>query len=75
MGMGARGRRDYAQNATGMRKMVQGLEGARLGRLEPAAREGMIDDPAGKAKSIALNEEGLRECERLFDKHFSTDAL
>ena len=24
MGMGARGRRDYAQNATGMRKMVQG---------------------------------------------------
>jgi hypothetical protein len=36
--------------------------------------KGMICDPVGKAKSVALTEEGLRQCERLFAKHFSKRA-
>ncbi|HEU5376402.1 MAG TPA: DUF6429 family protein [Ktedonobacteraceae bacterium] len=31
---------------------------------------GLIDDPRNKAKSIALTDEGLKEPERLFEKHF-----
>jgi len=38
-----------------------------LGRLH---EKGMIHDPKGKAKSVVLTEEGLRECERRFARHF-----
>lgn len=33
--------------------------------------KGYITDPVGKAKSVVLTEEGLRESERLFVKLFS----
>ena len=33
-------------------------------------KKGMIDNPVGKAKSVALTEEGLKRCEELFYKHF-----
>ncbi len=33
--------------------------------------KGYISDPVGKAKSVALTDEGLRESERLFKKLFS----
>ena len=32
--------------------------------------KGYITDPVGKAKSVALTDEGLREAERLFKKLF-----
>ncbi len=34
-------------------------------------RKGFISNPASKAKSVALTEEGLRESERLFKKLFT----
>lgn len=33
-------------------------------------RKGLIDNPAGKAKSLVPTEEGLRESERLFQALF-----
>ena len=39
-----------------------------LGRLHD---EGMILDPVGKAKSVVLTEEGLRESKRLFEALFA----
>jgi hypothetical protein len=33
--------------------------------------KGYISDPVGKAKSVVLTEEGLRESERLFAKLFT----
>ena len=39
-----------------------------LGRLHD---KGMLLDPVGRAKSVVLTEEGLRECERLFGALFS----
>jgi hypothetical protein len=33
--------------------------------------KGFILDPANKAKSVVLTEEGLRESERLFRKYFA----
>jgi len=38
-------------------------------------RKGMIDNPVGKAKSVALTEEGLAESERLFKKLFEKDTV
>lgn len=38
-----------------------------LGRLN---EKGMIYDPVGKAKSVALTPEGLERCERLFREMF-----
>lgn len=35
---------------------------------------GLIDDPANKAKSVVLTDEGLRESERLFEKYFTAPA-
>jgi hypothetical protein len=35
---------------------------------------GLIDNPVNKAKSVVLTEEGLRESERLFEKHFMVHA-
>lgn len=34
-------------------------------------QKGLIYDPAGKAKSFGLTEEGLKQCEALFKKHFA----
>jgi hypothetical protein len=36
--------------------------------------KGMIGDPVGKAKSVVLTEEGLRQCEELFAKLFGKGA-
>jgi hypothetical protein len=38
-----------------------------LGRLH---KKGLIGDPVGKAKSVALTEEGEKRCEEHFRKHF-----
>lgn len=38
-----------------------------LGRLHA---KGYIADPVGKAKSVVLIEEGMRDSERLFKRHF-----
>lgn len=35
---------------------------------------GLIDDPANKAKSVVLTDEGLRESKRLFEKYFTASA-
>jgi Mn-dependent DtxR family transcriptional regulator len=35
--------------------------------------KGLIENPVGKAKSILFTEEGLKEAERLFQKHFAKD--
>jgi Domain of unknown function (DUF6429) len=32
--------------------------------------KGWIDNPVGKAKSVVLTEEGVRQAEALFEKHF-----
>ena len=39
--------------------------------LDRLHRKGLILDPANKAKSVALTEEGLREAKRLFDVLFA----
>ncbi len=36
--------------------------------------KGLIDDPIGKAKSIAFTDEGLQESERLFRQFFVKDS-
>jgi hypothetical protein len=36
--------------------------------------KGMIGDPVGKAKSVALTEEGLERSRELFTKHFARSA-
>ncbi len=36
--------------------------------------KGYIHNPVGKAKSVVLTEEGLRELERLFNEMFGKDA-
>jgi hypothetical protein len=33
-------------------------------------KKGFIEDPVGKAKSVALTAEGLQRCRELFAKHF-----
>jgi hypothetical protein len=33
--------------------------------------KGYISNPAGKAKSVVLTEEGLRRSKELFEKHFA----
>jgi hypothetical protein len=42
-----------------------------MGRLY---EKGHIENPAGKAKSVLLTEEGLKESERLFQKLFAKDS-
>jgi hypothetical protein len=34
---------------------------------------GYIDEPATKATSVMLTEEGAEQSKRLFEKHFTTD--
>ena len=47
----------------------KGLDWDAMDRLH---EKGMIHDPKGKAKSVALTEEGLKRCEELFKKLFCT---
>ena len=49
----------------------KGFDWGAMNRLH---EKGMIFDPVGKAKSVVLTEEGLRESERLFHKLFATEA-
>ena len=42
--------------------------------LDRLYRKGMICDPVGKAKSVALTDEGLAESERLFRELFAKSA-
>ena len=39
--------------------------------LDRLFARGLIADPKNKNKSVALTEQGVRECERLFRKHFA----
>ena len=47
----------------------KGFEWGVLGRLH---EKGMIDDPAGKAKSIVFTQEGLDRAKQLFNSMFET---
>ncbi len=38
--------------------------------LDRLPQKGFIENPVSKAKSVVLTEEGLRESERRFQKHF-----
>lgn len=40
------------------------------GVMDRLYQKGFIENPRGKAKSVALTEEGLRESERLFAEMF-----
>jgi hypothetical protein len=42
--------------------------------LDRLHEKGYISDPARKAKSVVLTDEGLREAERLFNKLFACEA-
>ena len=44
------------------------------GAMNRLHEKGMIGDPVGKAKSVALTEEGLERCRELFIKHFAKSA-
>jgi hypothetical protein len=46
----------------------KGLDWGVLGRLHA---KGLIDDPVGRAKSVAFTEEGLRQSEAMFQKLFT----
>ncbi len=46
----------------------QGVDGAAMDRLH---KKGFISDPVGKAKSVVVTAEGLREAERLFHELFT----
>ena len=46
----------------------KGFDWDAMGRLH---KKGLISDPVGKAKSVVLTEEGLREAERLFHELFA----
>ena len=46
-------------------------KGADWEALARLYRKGLIYNPATKAKSIVLTEDGLREAERLFKKQFT----
>ena len=39
--------------------------------MERLHKKGFISDPVGKAKSVVLTDEGLREAERLFAEMFA----
>jgi len=41
------------------------------GAMDRLHAKGFISNPAGKAKSVVLTEEGQREAERLFEKMFA----
>jgi len=41
--------------------------------LDRLCESGFIDEPATKAKSVRLTEEGAERSKRLFEKYFMTD--
>ena len=47
------------------------MEGFDWDAMERLHKKGFISDPVGKAKSVVLTEEGLREAERLFAEKFA----
>ena len=49
----------------------KGFDWTALGRLHA---KGLIDDPAGRAKSVVLIEEGLHKSEALFQALFTRPA-
>lgn len=51
------------------RRAWKGHDWGALGRLHT---KGMISDPVGKAKSVVLTDKGMKLCEELFYKYFST---
>jgi hypothetical protein len=44
------------------------------GAMDRLHKKGMIGDPVGKAKSVALTEHGLQRSRELFIKHFAKSA-
>jgi Domain of unknown function (DUF6429) len=40
--------------------------------LDRLYEKGFIDDPATKAKSVVLTDEGVKRSKLLFEKHFAT---
>lgn len=49
----------------------KGFDWASLDRL---SEKGLIYDAQNKAKSVVLTEEGLKQCETLFYKHFGLEG-
>ena len=52
-------------------RALKGFDSDALGRLH---RKGMIDDPAGESKSVALTGDGLQRSKQLFEAMFA-DAI
>ena len=44
------------------------------GAMARLYEKGLIDNPVGKAKSVVLTEEGLKQSERLFRQLFTTET-
>ena len=40
------------------------------GATDRLCEKGLIENPRNKNKSVVLTEEGIKECERLFQKYF-----
>ena len=53
---------------------VRAWKGHDWDALDRLYRKGMIENPVGKAKSVALIDEGLLESERLFRNLFERSA-
>ena len=53
------------------RRAWKGFDWAALDRLH---QKGLIEDPANKAKSVILSDEGLRRAEKLFQALFTRPA-
>jgi hypothetical protein len=53
---------------------VRARKGHDWGALDRLYRKGMIDNPASKAKSVVLTDEGLTESKRLLRKLFEQSA-
>jgi hypothetical protein len=53
---------------------VRAWKGHDWDALDRLYRKGMIDNPVGKTKSVALTDEGLSESNRLFRKLFERPA-
>ena len=54
----------------GLHDRVRAWKGFDWDALDRLHRKGMIDNPASKARSVVMTEEGLRESERLLRELF-----